>query len=222
MTAHAPNRRFFRVAIVLFAVIVMFAVGDLLLVRSYQKIHVSYEVTRITGPKLPDGSIDYLRAMEDYFSRGVTPENNAAIPILQALGRAALPPSQPRDGITDRLGMSPLPDNGDYYTTYADYFRSRPIENDSDPTDSKTRLRWPVKIDPAIAEWVKANEKPLALLTEASKRSRYFIPFNGGNRPTTLFSVLLKHLVLILDTRRALLTRAVMRLNNGEPVWLCR
>ena len=60
MTAHAPKRRFFRFAAILFAVIVMFSVGDLLLVRSYQRIHVSYEITRITGPKLPDGSIDYL------------------------------------------------------------------------------------------------------------------------------------------------------------------
>src|SRR5256885_6485399 len=148
MTSHAPRRRFLSFAIGLLVVIVVFATADLLLVRSYQKIHVSYEITRITGPKLPDGSIDYLRAMEDYFSRGVTPENNAAIPILQALGRAALPPSQPRDGITDRLGMPPLPDKGDYYITYGDYFRSQTIENDSDPTDSTKQLVWPVTIEP--------------------------------------------------------------------------
>ena len=63
MTSHAPRRRFLRFAIGLLVVIVVFATADLLLVRSYQKIHVSYEITRITGPKLPDGSIDYLRAM---------------------------------------------------------------------------------------------------------------------------------------------------------------
>src|SRR5437762_1118806 len=112
--------------------------------------------------------------------------------------------------------MAALADKGDYYITYADYFRSRTIENDSDPTDAKTRLIWPVTFDPAIAEWVQANEKPLALLTEASHRPRYFIPFNGGNRPTSLFSVLLPQLGLIHNTRRALLTRAVIRLNDGD------
>jgi hypothetical protein len=54
------------------------------------------------------------------------------------------------------------------------------------------------------------------LLTEASKRSRYFIPFNGGNRPTTLVTVLLPHLSPLREAGIALLTRAMIRLNDGD------
>jgi len=54
---------------------------------------------------MENGTIDYLTAIETEFSRGVTDENNSAPLLLQALGRSALPKSQPPDGITDRLHM---------------------------------------------------------------------------------------------------------------------
>jgi hypothetical protein len=218
MTAHPPRRRLVPIAIGLFAVILLATWGDLVMVRSRQNIGSSYGTTRITGPKLPDGSIDYVQAMEDCFSRDVTPQNNAAIPILQALGPAALSKTQPANGITDRLGMPPLPKNGDYYIAYEDYFHAHRVEDADVPDqfDPSGSLHWPVAIDAGEVEWVKANEKPLALLTAASTRSRYFIPFNGGNRPSVLYSVLLPHIGLLRGAGNALLTRAVIRLNGGD------
>ena len=216
MSVDRTRHRLLRIAGWLFAVFLLAILADLVLVQMGRRIDLSYETTRITSPKRPDGSIDYLKALEDHFSKDVTPENNAAIPILQALGRAALPPSQPPDGITNRLGMPPLQKDGDYFITDADYFKSRHIDPAPDQPDFGKQPHWPIAIDPAMNRWIQANEKPLAKFAEASTRTRYFIPFDGGNRPTMLYSVLLPYLNLERQACRALLIRALIRLNEGD------
>ena len=55
------------------------------------KITVSRETTFLTGPLRPDGHVDYLAATNAYCSKGVTPENNAVVLLVQAFGdRVAL------------------------------------------------------------------------------------------------------------------------------------
>jgi hypothetical protein len=49
------------------------------------KITISRETTFVTGPLRPDGSVDYLAAINERYSKGVTPDNNAAVPLLQVL-----------------------------------------------------------------------------------------------------------------------------------------
>ena len=204
MTADAPKHRLLRIAICLMLSVGV-GLGILLLGVAYErKIHPGYDTTRIISPKLPDGSIDYLAAVEDHFGQGVTPENNAAVPILQAIGRKGLSPDQPRDGITNRLGMPPLPNDGDYFVTFDEYKHDHPADDAADTTEPDLPSKWPVTISPLTAQWIKANEKPLSLFTEASKRSRYFIPFNGGHRPATMMSILLPHLARINNARRAI------------------
>jgi hypothetical protein len=214
MKLHLPRRRILRALIYLVSLVLIAIALDMMLVEHWRTIHPGYQTTRILSPTTANGIIDYQAAVEANFGRGATPENNAAIPILQALGRNALPPSQPRDGITERLGMPPLPDHGDYFVSYADYTHDHPSEEDIDPADPD--LVWPVTIKPATVAWIQANEKPLARLTDASKRSRYFMPFNGGNRPQVMLSVLLPHVKPLRDVRRALLTRSLIRLNAGD------
>src|SRR6478752_5522503 len=110
MKLHLPRRRILRALIYLVSLALIAIALDMMLVEHWRTIHPSYQITRILSPTTANGIVDYQAAVEANFGRGVTPENNAAIPILQALGRSALPPSQPRDGITDCLGMPPLPD----------------------------------------------------------------------------------------------------------------
>jgi len=71
---------------------------------------------------------------------GVTSENNAAPLVLAALGPEALPKNQPRDGITSRLGMSPLPDKGDYFQM-RDPRLERPDLPETDPANDLDPLR---------------------------------------------------------------------------------
>src|SRR5713101_3375645 len=47
---------------------------------------ISKETTYVTGPLDKDGYIDYAAALNERLGKGVTPENNANVPIWKALG----------------------------------------------------------------------------------------------------------------------------------------
>ena len=51
---------------------------------------ISKETTVVEGPLRKDGTIDYVKVINEILSKGVTKGNNAAVPLLQAL--------TPRDG----------------------------------------------------------------------------------------------------------------------------
>ncbi len=83
-------------------------------------IRVSKETTRISGPLKKNGNVDYLAAINKEKSRGVTSANNAGVPIWQAFGRQELVPELV-DEFFRRLGMTPPPENGEYYIELADF-----------------------------------------------------------------------------------------------------
>jgi hypothetical protein len=218
MKSLLPRRFFWRAAIYIICISLVLIAADLLLMQVRTIIHPGYDTTRVIAPLRADGRIDYFQALENVYGRGVTPENNAAVPLIRAIGRVALPSNQPPDGITDRLGMAHLPETGDYYVTDDDYFKVNSAERSDPQPDffSDAPLHWPVVIPPGVRHWVDANEKPLVQFVEASKRPRFFIPYLGGFRPETLFMVLLPHLNPIRNMSRAILTRAIIRLQSGD------
>ena len=52
----------------------------------------SPETTRLVGPLRPDGSVNFLAALREMTGRGVTPQNNAVVLLLQALGPKPIEP----------------------------------------------------------------------------------------------------------------------------------
>jgi len=216
MRLRLPRRRIWRAAIYLICLLLVLTAADLVLVQVRRTIHPGYDTTRIVSPTLPDGRVDYLKYIDDRRSEGVTPSNNAAVLFLQALGRVALPRTQPPDGITDRLGMPHLPEQGDYLTDLNAYCTRHFLPVPPDPPDGDIPATWPVHIEPLRQQWIESNAHPLDLLTQASARTRYFIPFDGGNRPEMLIEVLLPHAVAFRNVGTTLLTRAVIRLQSGD------
>src|SRR3989304_2790491 len=49
-------------------------------------VTISKETTYITGPLREDGYPDYVAALNELCSKGVTPQNNAVVPFCQAMG----------------------------------------------------------------------------------------------------------------------------------------
>jgi len=211
-----PTRRIWRAAIYLICLALVFLAILMAMTELRRSIHPGFDTTRIIAPLQQNGAIDYLTAIEEYFGRGVTNENNAAPLIFRALGRKALPDNQPEDGITNRLGMPHLPEQGDYYVTFDEFMNQHPAEDDPDVTAPGDAIKLPVAFKPATEAWVKANEKPLAILSEAALKTRFYIPFNGGHRTETILEVRLSHVPGLRDARRALLTRALMRFQAGN------
>lgn len=216
MKLRLPRRRLWRVAIYLGSLWLVITAIDLILVQTRRTIHPGYQTTRIISPTLPDGQIDYLVAVDERFGRGVTPENNAAVLALRAWGRWALSPNQPTDGVTGRLGMEPLPAKGDYWVEYDDDREALKERDEFDGLNVSATATWPLKVGPKTRQWVAANERPLRLLAEASRRPRFFIPFYAGNRPETMMETLLTHVIPLQETARAFLARASLRLEAGD------
>src|SRR5205814_2671929 len=109
MKMKLPSGRVARGLIYLICVVLIALAIDLVLVRLARRVTPGERTTKITSPTLADGRIDYLKALENRYGEGVTSENNAAPLLLAAIGPAGLAKNQPRDGITARLGMPPMP-----------------------------------------------------------------------------------------------------------------
>ncbi|MBS0205347.1 MAG: hypothetical protein JSS49_20780 [Planctomycetes bacterium] len=79
-------------------------------------LEIGPDTTFVTEPLTADGRIDYPAAIHQRYSKGVTPENNAAVLIDQAFGVSTIAPEL-RDQYFQWLGIDPLPEQGDYVVT---------------------------------------------------------------------------------------------------------
>ena len=77
------------------------------------KITIGKDTTYITKPLRSDGYPDYVAALNEIYSRGVTPENNAAVLLQQAFGPGEIKENL-RPKFYELLGIKPLPEIGNY------------------------------------------------------------------------------------------------------------
>ncbi|HLW64827.1 MAG TPA: hypothetical protein VKS79_05860 [Gemmataceae bacterium] len=144
---------------------------------------LSKETTFITEPLDKDGYPDYISALNKRLRADVTPENNANVLIWQALGphpdKSNLPPEYFK-----WLGIEAPPEKGDYYIRLQDFLkdeRGKRIELNFRHLERAQKRPWQEKDFPELAAWLKANEKPLTLLIDASRRPQYFNPLVPSN-----------------------------------------
>ena len=89
------------------------------------KIAISKETTWIEGPLREDGYVDYVAAVNRHYGKGVTPQNNAAVPLWRAIGPGELE-EEFREPFFRHLGMEPLPEDGKYLERLEDYLERHP------------------------------------------------------------------------------------------------
>ncbi len=90
-------------------------------------VTVSPKTTFITAPLRADGTVDYLAAVNERSSQGVTPQNNAAVLLVEAVGPEAIHESA-RDRFFQMLGIDPPPEGGPHLERFADYLeRTMPL-----------------------------------------------------------------------------------------------
>ncbi len=171
------------------------------------KITISKETTWFTEPLRPDGFVDYLEAVNRHFTKDITAENNACVLLYQAMGPSPEGVRMP-DRFFRRLGIEPLPDEGKYFQTWQGAI--------PDAVDRP----WTAREHPDVAAWLKSNELPLATITAATERPRYFSPLvspdakpDGG-----LIEVLLPGVQKSRELARAMAARAMWELAEGSQV----
>jgi hypothetical protein len=194
-------------------------------------VTISKETTYLTEPLRPDGYVDYIAALNRQHSRGVTPTNNAAVLFIKAVGPAGIKPGH-RAEYFRLLGIPPLPDTGDYYVPFDAFAKSaaaKPRPAGQKIVRQEELMKqylaasgrpWSREELPLLAEWLAANEKPLALAVEASKRPRFFdplVPEGAG----TMVGASRETMRLNTDLGRGLVLRALLRLGEGqtEEAW---
>ncbi len=152
------------------------------------RVTISRETTFITAPLRPDGYPDYLEALNQHASQGVTPDNNAAVLLWQIVGPAKIPPAR-REEYFKRLGIKPLPEKGDYFQTPEEYRKAHQpqgaaghlMAGEAEDQAEKNELTaasrpWSAQEFPELAAWLAANDKALDRFVEASKRPRSYGP----------------------------------------------
>jgi hypothetical protein len=156
-------------------------------------------------------------------SEGVTPENNAAVLLWQALGPREIQEAA-REDFFRRIGIAPLPVEGEYFINIYMFLPVPPVG--VDPNNWETGLRerlahaterpWTAREFPEIAGWIEANEAPLALVKLSLQRKEYYSPplYMTGSR--RLREVLLPHVQESRSMAQALLARAMRRLADGQ------
>jgi len=188
------------------------------------KITVSKETTWITEPLNPDGTPNYVAAVNALCGQGVTPDNNAAVLLLEALGPEMLNNKDTRARVCALLHVPPPPADGEYFVRFLEYARSHPAQDEHmeslqtwDRLKDRLTQPWQPKDDPLVAGWTRANTHPLELAVAASRRERLFVPLVSPSDPPTLqdcfdnlsFSVR-------MEVGKALAARAMLRLGQGQ------
>ncbi|MCS7168459.1 MAG: hypothetical protein RMI91_07570 [Gemmatales bacterium] len=184
------------------------------------------ETTFFTEPLDEQGYVDYAAALSSYLGKGVTPNSNAYVLILRAIGPN--PPGEPPfpAAMYQRLGIEPLPDKGDYFVPLDRYAEQTLKLKEKEQLNrlfeqerAAQRQPWKARDYPHIASWLKANEKPLALVQEAVQRPHYFRPwvrYTNGEKPKALIQVPLSEQTAIRMLARALMIRSMLHLGESD------
>lgn len=185
---------------------------------------VGSETTVIDGPLLPDGRIDYVTALNERMSEGVTPDNNAAVLLMQAFGPGIIG-EQYRWDYFQLLGSPELPPDGDYVIDQNAWIHrndepNAPVDADhnqllEDQFHAAMSRPWTSDEYPEVADWLEANDAPLELIVAATTRPRFYSPLISAGDPPLISSLL----PLQQETRtvaRLLTARAMRRLGEGD------
>jgi hypothetical protein len=190
------------------------------------RVTISKQTTYITEPLRKDGYPDYLRYLNEKMSEGVTPQNNAAVLLWQAIGPSEIDKKH-RNLFFKELGVDPPSESGSYFVDWETYHATLPqakhartSEANVDPDEVWKRHEraqkepWTSQSDPELAAWLKANEEPIDLLVKASHRSRYYSPLVAGGEPFLAFNT--PQINPVRQAAAALAARAMLRLGEGQ------
>ncbi len=189
------------------------------------KVPVGKDTTYVTGPLDKGGYIDYEAALNDRLGKGATADNNANVLLWKAFGPKPEGSNMPAEYFK-RLGIAEPAEGGDYFINTHRYLRDvlkiepQDFQIVYDQQDRARTRPWTAKDYPDVAAWLKANEKPLAHVIEATRRSHYFNPLvskreEGG--PSSLIGCLLPSVQMCRELASALTLRAMLRLGEGKP-----
>jgi hypothetical protein len=254
--------------------------------RNGAPITASAQTTRLTAYQGPQ---DYVAAVNSAYGKDVTPDNNAAVLLFQAVGPKKVAPAT-RAELFKLLGMPNLPDDGPYLVSFDTFVKRWEVdhaeaaqkllgdlnadraakskaaadrlaaakrdlwEHDDEavPPNGATRddkvdlvrqleenpdLRleplslldlaneqfdkavatpWSADEFPIVADWLHANDAPLKLVVEASRRPKYFEPWVSIPGQPMISGILFPLPEGTHEAAQALAARAMLRAQKSQ------
>ncbi|MCC9606626.1 hypothetical protein LOC68_16920 [Blastopirellula sp. JC732] len=201
-------------------------------------IVVSKQTTHLTEPLRSNGLVDYEQALVEMQGKGVTPEENAAIPYLQATWPAGLAPED-QPIVCDAVQM-PMPESFGMSSIYGDASQERIVtwlnqqfaaeikagtiepfanENALDVITQAYSHPWTREQLPPLADWLDEQAPHLAKLHEMNDRPKYFLPSPSLLQPKQglLLMLSLDTVQSQRDAQRVLIARAKLRIGENQP-----
>lgn len=183
------------------------------------------DTTFFTGPRDEQGYLDLAAAVNRLMARGLKPQDNAAVYLWRAMGPAPEGRVMPHEHFA-AIGMKRPPVKGEYFIGITE-FATRRLKLKPDALDAfyekqsrATAHPWTAKDFPNLAAWLKANEKPLALVHEAARKRRYHVALVVGTsrdgRKGDLIGALLPGVQKCREASAALAARAMLRAGEGK------
>lgn len=158
-------------------------------------IRVSKKTTFVLGPLREDGGVDFAAAINERISKGVAPENNAAVLIAQVAARSELSPEY-QAVLYEKLGIPKTVKPRRRWLSPREFVKHAAGEDDGPFFDSLIKQQqdgsqriWSRKEMPELAAWLEHNREPLAVVRKAVKRPRWYSPVVLPRRhsPVVLF-----------------------------------
>lgn len=174
-------------------------------------IIIGRDTTYLTGPLLPDGTVDYVAAINAESSRGVTPQNNAACLIARIVGDNDDKWMIIPDDVLRQMGVD----------LKAPKVKWIPMpEKLAEMVKQQAGGPWKRSDMPELAAWLQSNKAGMDLLVEASGRSAWWAPMKDDR--ILLMSAAQSRLVQSINaSARAVCLRAMLRLGEGDEQGAC-
>ncbi|MEM6551939.1 MAG: hypothetical protein AAF750_07405 [Planctomycetota bacterium] len=172
------------------------------------------DTTYFLGPLRPDGTVDYIAALNQKLSQGITPDNNAAYALLAVMpperlnmdGHGGIPKLEAAFGVPF---LNPRP-------TY----QGVPSRDQDDPVGRQFDLAidgpWAPEHLPAVADWLNNNQAALEAVIRAVERDMAWWPIITKAPEAMLYLILLPELGETRSLARGLVVRAHRALAHGD------
>ena len=158
------------------------------------KFTIGKDTTLIDGPLNPDGTINYVAAMNAIIGEGATRENNAALLLMaikiddfeDAKSAAAFEELRipwPRER-PERGNPRALPGEKESFRIGSPPCLRREQKKIDDLALACRTKPWKPEVHPEVADWLGQSGPALEMVEKAVQLPRYFVPFVSDKLPT--------------------------------------
>ncbi|MBT3199021.1 MAG: hypothetical protein HN350_03805 [Phycisphaerales bacterium] len=197
-------------------ILTFLAIMQLYFLLSSHEITISKETTHILAPINEDGTVDYIAYMNAEHSKGVTKENNAAIPLIEILGPSCLP----EDGLGEKICKIlkiEFPVENDKQFSNLESFASEENDTLDDSLAEAMKAPWATEQHPEIAQWIEANQHALTATANAVQRTEYYIPaVTPDDAEFPVVNMSIPAVQAYVSMSNALCARAMLKLNSND------